>query len=103
VTVEEEPRASNFGVPKDVLERVSDLVGPILVDDYCEILGQVVVVVEQHRLSGHLVEEQHELSGLVVEEQHELPGQMVEEEYKLPGRVVEEEQHNISGQRTIFG
>jgi hypothetical protein len=102
VTVEEEPRASNFGVPKDVLERVSDLVGPILVDDYCEILGQVVVVVEQHRLSGHLAEEQHELSGLVVE-QHELYGQRVEEEYKLPGQVVEEEQHNISGQRTIFG
>jgi hypothetical protein len=102
VTVEEEPRASNFGVPKDVLERVSYLVGPILVDDYCEILGQVVVVVEQHRLSGHLVEEQHELSGLVVE-QHELYGQRVEEEYKLPGQVVEEEQHNISGQRTIFG
>jgi hypothetical protein len=99
VTVEEEPRASNFGVPKDVLERVSDLVGPILVDDYCEILGQVV---EQHRLSGRLVEERHELSGLVVE-QHELYGQRVEEEYKLPGQVVEEEQHNISGQRTIFG
>jgi hypothetical protein len=101
VTVEEEPRASNFVVPKDVLEGVSDLVGPIVASDYCERLGQVVVV--EHRLSVHLVEEQHELSGLVVEEQHELSGQMVEEEYKLPGRVVEEEQHNISGQHTIFG
>jgi hypothetical protein len=33
VTVEEEPRASNFVVPKDVLEGVSDLVGPIVVGD----------------------------------------------------------------------
>jgi hypothetical protein len=101
VTVEEEPRASNFVVPKDVLERVSDLVGPILVDDYCEILEQVVE--QQHRLSDYVVEGQNELSDHVVEEQHKLSGQRVEEEYKLPGQVAEEEQHNISDQRTIFG
>jgi hypothetical protein len=101
VTVEEEPRASNYNVPKGVLEGVFDLIGPIVASDYCERLGQVVE--QQHRLSGRLLDEQHELSGLVVEEEHGLSGQRVEEEYKLPGQVEEEEQHNISGQRTIFG